>query len=155
MSGSATVLLRPEHLRLVAGGDAIVELTEFYGHDTVYLVRTAAGRVVRVRAGSAPAHQRGDAVSVTYVGPPAVSYLDDEGPPRLSDGDEDAGWPANAPMPTWRPLTSTVVVPSGDAAVMRAGPAGHDVGVLQELQQAGGELELLGDAAHREAAPHA
>jgi iron(III) transport system ATP-binding protein len=68
------VLLRPEDLRLAPGGDARVELTEFYGHDTVYLVRTADGSEVRVRAGAAPAHQRGDPVTVRYEGAPAVSY---------------------------------------------------------------------------------
>ena len=73
-SGAATVLLRAEQLHLTAGGDATVELTEFYGHDTVYLVRTLDGTVVRVRAAAAPAHQRGDAVTVRYDGPPAISY---------------------------------------------------------------------------------
>ena len=55
-------------------------------------------------------------------------------------------------MPTWRPSISTVVVPSGDAAVIVPAAAGHDVGLLEELEQAGGELQLLGDAADREAA---
>ena len=54
-------------------------------------------------------------------------------------------------MPMWRPFTSTVVVPSGDAAVIVPTLPGIDVGVLQELQEAGRELELLGDAADREA----
>ncbi|MEQ1788475.1 MAG: TOBE domain-containing protein, partial [Acidimicrobiales bacterium] len=72
--GPVTVLLRPEDLRLVGGGDAVVELTEYFGHDTVYLVRTASGAKVRVRAGSAPAHRRGDVVTVAYAGGPAVSY---------------------------------------------------------------------------------
>jgi iron(III) transport system ATP-binding protein len=74
--GPATVLLRPEDLRLAPGGDATVELTEFFGHDTVYLVRTASGPLVRVRAGAAPAHRRGDQVAISYAGPPAVSYPD-------------------------------------------------------------------------------
>jgi len=73
-SGPATVLLRPEELRLTTGGDATVELIEFYGHDTVYLVRTAAGPLVRVRAGAAPVHRRGDQVTVSYAGGPAVSF---------------------------------------------------------------------------------
>ncbi len=72
--GPVTVLLRPEELRLVSGGDAVVQLVEFYGHDTVYLVRPAAGPVVRVRAGSSPEHRRGDRVSLSYVGSPAISY---------------------------------------------------------------------------------
>jgi iron(III) transport system ATP-binding protein len=73
-----TVLIRPEDLRLTTGGDARVELTEFYGHDTVYLVRTAGGSRVRVRAGASPEHQRGDQVTVRYEGRPAVSYATDE-----------------------------------------------------------------------------
>ncbi len=74
----ATVLIRPEDLRLTAGGDATVELTEFYGHDTVYLVRTASGTQVRVRAGAAPEHRRGDLVTVSYAGAPAISYAPDD-----------------------------------------------------------------------------
>ena len=60
-------------------------------------------------------------------------------------------WLAKAPMPMWRPSISTVVVPSGDAAVIVPAAAGHDVGLLEELEQAGGELQLLGDAADGEA----
>ena len=56
----------------------MVELTEFYGHDTVYLVRTGAGESLRIRASAAPAHRRGDAVTVRYHGAPAVSYAIDE-----------------------------------------------------------------------------
>ena len=52
--GPTTVLVRPEDLRLVSGGAATVELTEYFGHDTVYLVRTADG-VWRVGcSGSSP-----------------------------------------------------------------------------------------------------
>jgi iron(III) transport system ATP-binding protein len=72
--GRTTVLLRPEDLRITGGGEATVELTEFFGHDTVYLVRTAAGSTLRVRAGAAPTHRRGDAVTVRFDGGPAVSY---------------------------------------------------------------------------------
>jgi iron(III) transport system ATP-binding protein len=72
--GATTVLLRPEELQLTAGGDALVELTEYHGHDTMYLVRTASGDAVRVRSASAPVHRRGDAVTVLYRGGPAVSY---------------------------------------------------------------------------------
>ena len=80
-NGPAIVLLRPEELRLAAGGDAVVELIEFYGHDTVYLVRTPHGPQLRIRAGSSPQHSRGDAVTVTYVGPRAVAYALDEASP--------------------------------------------------------------------------
>ena len=78
--GACTVLVRPEDLTLAPGGSAVVELTEFYGHDTVYLVRTGAGPTVRVRLAGAPRHERGDLVAVAYAGPPATAY------PRRGDG---------------------------------------------------------------------
>jgi iron(III) transport system ATP-binding protein len=83
--GRTTVLLRPEELHLSAGGDALVELTEYHGHDTMYLVRSAGGEAVRVRSASAPVHRRGDSVAILYTGGPAVSYG-----AAASDGDEDA-----------------------------------------------------------------
>ena len=58
---------------------------------------------------------------------------------------------AKAPMPTALPSISTVVVPSGETAVTVPAVPGDDGGVLEELEQAGRELELLGDAAHHEA----
>ncbi len=72
--GAVTVLLRPEELRLTPGGDTIVELIEYYGHDTIYLVQLAMGPLVRVRVGGAPQHRRGDLVTVAYAGPPTVWY---------------------------------------------------------------------------------
>ena len=73
------VLLRPEELRVdplsgSGSAPATVELREYYGHDTVYLVRPDGGDVLRVRAGSAPRFARGDRVAVRYVGPPAVAF---------------------------------------------------------------------------------
>jgi iron(III) transport system ATP-binding protein len=91
--GCVTVLLRPEELRLTSGGDAVVELTEYYGHDTVYLVRPAAGPVLRVRAGSAPEHQRGARVTISYAGPPAVSYVAGSDVPGEPDELAAAGVP--------------------------------------------------------------
>jgi hypothetical protein len=55
-------------------GDGVVELVEFYGHDTVYVVGLVDGSRVRVRAGSAPEHGRGDPVTVFYAGHPALAY---------------------------------------------------------------------------------
>lgn len=66
-TGDVVVLLRPEDLSLAAGGDAEVELIEYYGHDTMYLLRTPDGTRVRVRAPRAPMHQRGDMVAATAV----------------------------------------------------------------------------------------
>ena len=78
--GDVEVLLRPEELRVSGnghaepGGSGTVELVEFYGHDTVYVVSLAEGVTVRVRAGSTPEHGRGERVSVSYAGPPALAY---------------------------------------------------------------------------------
>jgi iron(III) transport system ATP-binding protein len=72
--GPVDVLLRPEELRVTDGDGATVVLVEYFGHDTVYLVRLDAGPQLRVRAGSAPRHRRGDRVAVSYAGRAAVVY---------------------------------------------------------------------------------
>lgn len=72
--GSASVLVRPEECHLVSGGDARVELVEYYGHDTVYVVGLSGGSRMRVRESSAPRARRGDAVSVMFTGEPTLAY---------------------------------------------------------------------------------
>ena len=74
--GAVRVVLRPEELQVRDGDDAEVELVEFYGHDTVYVVRTDAGLSLRARAGSAPRFDRGDRVSIAYDGPPTIAFPD-------------------------------------------------------------------------------
>jgi iron(III) transport system ATP-binding protein len=68
------VLIRPEDLDLDAGGDAEIDLVEFYGHDTVYVVRVDDATTLRVRAGAAPRFARHDRVTVRYTGPDVVAY---------------------------------------------------------------------------------
>jgi iron(III) transport system ATP-binding protein len=82
--GPVEVVLRAEQLRLdplgpasADGGrgvPATVQLTEYYGHDTVYLVRPDGAEPIRARAGATPRFGRGDRVLVTYEGPPAVVF---------------------------------------------------------------------------------
>jgi iron(III) transport system ATP-binding protein len=72
--GRVRVLVRPEMVRLDAGNGAVVELTEYYGHDSLYVVRTDDGTVVRVRAAASPSAKRGDRVSLRYAGPPTVAF---------------------------------------------------------------------------------
>ncbi len=78
LEGPVQVVLRPEELRLgptgTGGTPATVELCEYYGHDTVYLVRPDGGVPLRARAGSVPQFERGDRVAIAYQGPPAVAY---------------------------------------------------------------------------------
>ncbi len=84
--GECRVLLRPEDLELGApagdggasgdrsSGDAAVELVEYYGHDTLYVLRMPGGGSLRVRAGSAPRFARGDLVRARYTGGPTVAF---------------------------------------------------------------------------------
>ncbi|WP_166350363.1 ABC transporter ATP-binding protein [Phytoactinopolyspora limicola] len=74
--GPVDVLVRPEELRIVAdvAGGAQVELVEFYGHDTVSLVRLAEGTLLRVRTPGAPVAARDERVELTFAGDGAVAY---------------------------------------------------------------------------------
>jgi iron(III) transport system ATP-binding protein len=72
--GPARVLLRPEDIRVETGDEATVEVLEFYGHDSVYVIRLDDGVAVRVRIGSMPAFRPGDRVRVIANGRPAIAY---------------------------------------------------------------------------------
>jgi iron(III) transport system ATP-binding protein len=78
--GPVDVLVRPEELRLdglgpdAPGVPAVVDLVEFYGHDTVYVLRLPDGVTLRARVGSAPRFTRGDHVSVVYAGRHTTAY---------------------------------------------------------------------------------
>jgi len=74
VGGPAQILVRPEECRLELDGDARVELVEYYGHDTVYVVGLSGGNRMRVRESSAPRAARGDAVSVVFTGGPTLAY---------------------------------------------------------------------------------
>jgi iron(III) transport system ATP-binding protein len=73
-SGAVHVLVRPEMVQLRPGDGAVVEITEYYGHDSLYVVRTDGGTTLRVRAAAAPIAKRGDRVSLAYAGPPTVAF---------------------------------------------------------------------------------
>ena len=82
LAGRVDVLLRPEDLLLLAAGhrgseeapEAVVDLVEYYGHDTVYLVALADGTQVRIREVSAPRFERGDRAGVVTAGRPVVAF---------------------------------------------------------------------------------
>jgi iron(III) transport system ATP-binding protein len=91
-TGPVRVVLRPEDLLLspadaadaaLPGVPGSVELTEYHGHDTVYLVRPGDAGTLRVRASAAPRFRRGDQVTVRYAGAPAYAYS--VGPGRAGD----------------------------------------------------------------------
>lgn len=68
------VLLRPEHLVLQPGEAWEIAQLEFYGHDTLYVLRGEHGQQLLVRAGGAPQYASGDRTSVRYQGPPTVAF---------------------------------------------------------------------------------
>jgi iron(III) transport system ATP-binding protein len=73
-SGAVDVLVRPEAVALSSGSGGVVELVEFYGHDTVYVVVLADGSQLRSRQAASPRFARGDSVDATYSGEPTVAY---------------------------------------------------------------------------------
>lgn len=74
LSGPVRVMVRPERIAVATGGTARVESVEFYGHDTVYLVRAGDGSVIRARVLGAPALAPGDAAHLRYQGCPTAAY---------------------------------------------------------------------------------
>jgi len=73
-SGPTEIMLRPEDLAVSPGGDDVVELVEYYGHDTVVSIRLGDGTTVRARTDADVSFQRGDSVTVTYDGPGVFAF---------------------------------------------------------------------------------
>jgi iron(III) transport system ATP-binding protein len=80
-TGAVDVLVRPEELSVEApdasapdgGLEGVVELVEFVGHDTTYLVRVGE-LSLQVRRTSMPVASRGDRVVVRWTGDSAASF---------------------------------------------------------------------------------
>jgi iron(III) transport system ATP-binding protein len=72
--GPVQVMLRPEEIVLDGGVDASVEAVEFYGHDSVYVVRMTDGPVMRARVLSTPRFRVGDRVRISYSGRATVAF---------------------------------------------------------------------------------
>jgi iron(III) transport system ATP-binding protein len=66
--GAGRVVVRPEQLLLSAGGAAIVERVEYYGHDAAVTVRLPCGTPVRARTRGDVPHRPGDRVAVRVDG---------------------------------------------------------------------------------------
>ncbi len=75
IEGVVDVLIRPEDidLQLDSSGAGMVELVEYYGHDSTYEVNMGDHQL-RVRLGSVPRFKRGDRVTPAFVGHSAASF---------------------------------------------------------------------------------
>lgn len=71
--GPCRVVVRPEHLMVNHGNQAVISSVEFYGHDTSYELAVDDARLV-ARVIAAPKFVPGDRVSVAYAGPPVVAF---------------------------------------------------------------------------------
>ena len=71
--GPCRVVIRPEHLAVDRGNQAVVSSVEFYGHDTSYELALNGTRLL-ARAIAAPHFAAGDRVSVSYNGPGAAAF---------------------------------------------------------------------------------
>lgn len=72
--GAVSVLIRPEDLRVEPGGDHVVSLVEYYGHDTMVTVTLDAGTELQARVPARTEFSRGDRVTVSYAGEPTVAF---------------------------------------------------------------------------------
>jgi len=72
--GPVSVVVRPEDVEAVIGGDAEVVTVEYFGHDTITSVRLTEGVVIRVRAIGHPQFAIGDRVTVRHSGDPGMAF---------------------------------------------------------------------------------
>lgn len=82
LDGEVDVLVRPEELRLTAdalrtGDGATIDRVEYYGHDTLYIVRFDDSAPMRARSTGAPVYGVGDRVGVEHSGVPTAAFRRD------------------------------------------------------------------------------
>ena len=72
--GPVEVLVRPEELSLTEGDSGTVAHIEFFGHDTLYYIRSAAGDVLRCRTTGAPRFNIGTKVDLCHSGVSTIAF---------------------------------------------------------------------------------
>jgi len=72
--GAVDVLVRPEELALTEGDSGVVDHIEFFGHDTLYYIRSADGGVLRCRTTGAPRFCIGATVDLCHSGVSTVAF---------------------------------------------------------------------------------
>jgi iron(III) transport system ATP-binding protein len=75
MSGPVDVLIRPEEIMLEGGTDAEVTCVDFFGHDTLYTLRTNDdAQELQCRTGGMPRYQVGDWVAIKHSGVRTIAF---------------------------------------------------------------------------------
>ena len=72
--GAVDILVRPEELALTEGDSGVVDHIEFFGHDTLYYIRSADGGVLRCRTTGAPRFAIGATVDLCHSGVSTVAF---------------------------------------------------------------------------------
>ena len=72
--GLVDVLVRPEELAITEGALRTVAHIEFFGHDTLYYIRSGDGSVLRCRTTGAPRFNIGAAVDICHSGTSTVAF---------------------------------------------------------------------------------
>ena len=72
--GAVDVLVRPEELALTEGASGTVDHIEFFGHDTLYYIRSIDGGVLRCRTTGAPRFTIGATVDLCHSGVSTVAF---------------------------------------------------------------------------------
>ncbi len=75
MKGPVDVLIRPEEIVIADGSEAEVVSIDFFGHDTLYTVRTNDdNQYLQCRTGGMPRHKVGDQVAIEHSGARTVAF---------------------------------------------------------------------------------
>jgi len=72
--GEVDVLIRPEEISLTDGAMATVQEVDFYGHDSLYVLKSNDGAELMCRSAGAPNYRIGDRVDIQHSGVTTVSF---------------------------------------------------------------------------------
>ncbi len=74
LAGNVEVMVRPEYITVASGDEATIEKIEFYGHDSIYLIKPDDQPSLRARVLSAPEFRPGQRVALSYGGGAAPAF---------------------------------------------------------------------------------
>jgi len=74
LAGDVEVMVRPEYITVTSGDEATIEKIEFYGHDSIYLIKPDQQPALKARVLSAPEFRPGQRVALSYGGGAAPAY---------------------------------------------------------------------------------